>query len=88
MTKTIHTRFNHEVGEMVEGCKILEKSILSPPDPVERRRGIYDYLVEVPPTMVAPRRPSRREPAPNRDSFTRCTPDEHGSRLTRRIPSR
>ena len=48
MTKTVRSRFNHDVGESVEGCKILEKSIVAPPNEVERRRGIYDYLVVVP----------------------------------------
>lgn len=87
MTKTIRSRFNHEVGENVEGCKILEKSIVAPPDPVERRRGIYDYLVdmEIPPTFTKP--PSRKV-GPTRESFTRSTPDQMGGRLIRRIPSR
>jgi len=86
MTKTIRSRFNHEVGESVEGCKILGKSIVAPPDAVERRRGIYDYLVEVPPinVMACP----SREAAPTRDAYTRSTPDEMGGRLIRRIPSR
>jgi hypothetical protein len=86
MTKTIRSRFNHEVGEIVEGFKILEKSIVAPADSVERRRGIYDYLVEVPPinAMACP----SRESAPTRDAYTRSTPDEMGGRLIRRIPSR
>ena len=46
MTKTVRSRFNHEVGESVEGCRILEKTVVAPPNEVERRRGIYDYLVE------------------------------------------
>jgi hypothetical protein len=98
MTKTVRSRFNHEVGESVEGCKILEKIVVAPPDLVERRRGIYDYLVEVPPS-VATSRPSRgaapargtaptREAALTRDSYTRSTPDERGGRVIRRIPSR
>jgi hypothetical protein len=86
MTKTVRSRFNHEVGENVEGCKILEKSIIAPSDPVERRRGIYDYLVEVAPLSV--RQDSFRETVPTRDSSTRSTPDERGGRLIRRIPSR
>ncbi len=85
MTKTIRSRFNHEVGENVEGCKILEKSIVAPPDAVERRRGIYDYLVDIPPTIV---KPPSREAVPTRESYTRSTPDEMGGRLIRRIPSR
>jgi hypothetical protein len=86
MTKTVRSRFNHEVGESVEGCKILEKSIVIPPAPVELRRGIYDYLVEVPPQTVKPR--SSREQAPTQESYTRSTPDDRGGRLIRRIPSR
>jgi len=87
MTKTVRSRFNHEVGERVEGCTILEKSIIAPPDEVERRRGIYDYLVEVQPQVV--KTSSVREAAaPRRDSFTRSTPDEMGGRLIRRLPSR
>jgi hypothetical protein len=96
MTKTVRSRFNHEVGESVEGCKILEKSIIAPPDLIERRRGIYDYLVEVPPEIVKSRtstsreagREAAREAAPARDSYTRSTPDERGGRVIRRIPSR
>ena len=49
MTKTIRSPFNHEVGGAVEGCTILEKRVVIPPDPVERRRGVYDYVVNVPP---------------------------------------
>ncbi len=86
MTKTVRSRFNHEVGESVEGCKILEKSIVAPPDPVEKRRGIYDYLVEMPSTIVTPR--LSREATPTRESHTRSTPDAMGGRLIRRIPSR
>jgi len=90
MTKTIRSRFNHEVGERVEGCTILEKSIIAAPDEVERRRGIYDYLVEVQPQAVkaSSARASSRAAAPARDSFTRSTPDEMGGRLIRRLPSR
>lgn len=55
MTKTIRSQFSHEPGENVEGCKIVEKKIIIPPDLVQRRRGIYDYLVEVPPASAAPR---------------------------------
>jgi hypothetical protein len=86
MTKTIRSRFNHEPGEDIEGCKILEKSIVVPPDPVERRRGIYDYLVEVPPESATPR--LSHGSAPTRESYTRSTPDEMGGRLIRRFPSR
>lgn len=86
MTKTVRSRFNHEIGENVEGCKILEKSVIAPPDEVERRRGIYDYLVEVQPVVV--KAASSRAAAPSRDSYTRSTPEEMGGRLIRRLPSR
>jgi hypothetical protein len=85
MTKTVRSRFNHEVGEKVEGCTILEKSIVAPPNPVEQRRGIYDYLVEVPPVTVKPR---SRATVPAAESFTRSTPEEMGGPLIRRLPSR
>ncbi len=86
ITKTLRSRFNHEPGETIEGCKILEKTVIAPPDLVERRRGIYDYLVEVPPATATPRAP--REAPPTRDSYTRSTPEEMGGRLIRRVPSR
>ena len=95
MTKTVRSRFNHEVGETVEGCKILEKRMIMPPDPVEKRRGVYDYLVEEPPAVAKPRssrQPRTERPAasatPEPQSFTRATPDERGGRLIRRVPSR
>ena len=86
MTKTVRSRFNHEVGENVEGCKILEKTIVAPPNEVERRRGIYDYLVEVQPAVM--KAGAARVAAPARDSYTRSTPDEMGGRVIRRVPSR
>ena len=88
ITKTIRSRFPHEVGEAVEGCTILEKHVVIPPDPVEKRRGVYDYLVEVPPIAAkakTPRKPAAS--APERGSFTRATPDEMGA-VIRRLPSR
>jgi len=88
MTKTIRSRFCHEVGERVEGCTILEKSVVIPPDSVQRRLGVYDYLVEVPPVAAKP--PSSRKgttPATAPDSFTRATPDDMGG-VIRRLPSR
>ena len=86
MTKTVRSRFNHEVGENVEGCKILEKTVVAEPNEVERRRGIYDYLVEVPPAVM--KATAGRTTAPARDSYTRATPDEMGGRVIRRVPSR
>ena len=99
MTKTVRSPFNHEVGGTVEGCTILEKRIVIPPNPEERRRGVYDYLVEVPPLPVGARsgKAASSRPAKAANSaaargqesvgFTRATPDEMGS-VIRRIGSR
>jgi hypothetical protein len=93
LTKTVRSRFSHEVGEKVEGCTILEKRVVIPPDEVERRRGVYDYEVEVPPAVEKPRaaRASGRTAAPARaatpSEYTRTTPEEMGA-VIRRIPSR
>jgi hypothetical protein len=97
MTKTIRSPFNHEVGGAVEGCTILEKRVVIPPDPVERRRGVYDYVVSVPPlpastgsAKTAKSRPAKAaSPAPAKEpaSSTRATPDEMGS-VIRRIGGR
>lgn len=95
ITKTVRSRFPHEVGEKVEGCTILEKRVVIPPNPAEQRRGVYDYLVEVPPAPVAvksrtPRAAAAPGPssAPEQESFTRATPEEMGARVIRRVPSR
>src|ERR1700751_2262116 len=99
ITKTVRSRFNHEVGEKVEGCTILERRTVIPPQPSERRLGVYDYVVEVPPTVVKPREahrnPKSRSPrvsssdsAPKQGSFTRSTPEDMASRVIRRVPSR
>jgi hypothetical protein len=76
----------------VEGCRILEKRIIIPPDPVERRRGVYDYVVEVAPAPAkeAAKAPARRAAATGtrEESYTRAAPDEIGGGLIRRIPSR
>jgi hypothetical protein len=97
ITKTVRSRFPHEVGEKVEGCTILETRVVIPPNPAEQRRGVYEYLVEVPPAPVAaksrtPRAPASpaptRAPTPAQESFTRATPEEMGGRLIRRLPSR
>jgi hypothetical protein len=92
LTKTVRSRFSHEVGEKVEGCTILEKRVVIPPDEVERRRGVYDYEVEVLPTVEKPRaaRAGGRAASParaNSTDFTRTTPEEMGA-VIRRIPSR
>ncbi|MEO8596897.1 MAG: hypothetical protein ABI759_26495 [Candidatus Solibacter sp.] len=97
MTKTLRSPFNHEVGGKVEGCTILEKRVVIPPNPDEKRRGIYDYVVEVPPTPAgvsgrqASTRTARSKPAPEPKEgsagFTRATPSEMGG-VIRRIGSR
>ena len=93
LTKTVRSRFSHEIGEKVEGCTILQKRVVIPPVPAERRLGVYDYEVEVPPMVEKPRtsRGSSKAVAPaaptSPGSFTRSTPDEMGS-VIRRIPPR
>ena len=101
MTKTVRSPFNHEVGGTVEGCTILEKHVVIPPDPAERRRGVYDYLVDVPPLPASARsgkaassRPAKAAKQPPAQAqaqglvgFTRATPDEMGS-VIRRIGGR
>ena len=97
MTKTVRSPFNHEVGGKVEGCTILEKRMVIPPDPVEKRRGVYDYLVEVPPApsgvsgKAGKPRPqkSKASPEPPEGSagYTRATPSEMGG-VIRRIGNR
>ena len=92
LTKTVRSRFSHEPGEKVEGCTILERKTIIPPNPVERRLGVYDYLVEVPPAPAEKPRAGKKTPvaksaAPERGSFTRATPDEMGS-VIRRVPPR
>jgi hypothetical protein len=89
-TKTVHSRFNHEVGEKVEGCTIIEKRIVAPPNPVEGRRGIYDYIVEVPPAVAhsPASRKTASAAAPAKESFTRSTPDEMGGGVIRRFSGR
>jgi hypothetical protein len=79
---------------MVEGCTILEKITVIPPELAARRRGVYEYLVEVPPAAMKPdsppkatKSPSPRKMVPEPESFTRSTPDERGV-LVRRLPSR
>jgi hypothetical protein len=85
LTKTIRSQFVHEVGEMVEGCVILEKRTVIPPVPLERRRGVYDYVVEAPPIPM--KGTVGRKAAPERGSFTRATPEQR-SGVVRRVPSR
>ncbi len=95
ITKTVRSRFSHEIGEKVEGCTIIERRIVIPAQPSERRLGVYDYLVEVPPTVVKVREPGERtksttaaNSAPSQGSFVRSTPEEMGGRVIRRVPAR
>ncbi len=92
LTKTIRSPFNHEVGEKVEGFTILEKNVVIPPNPVERRRGIYDYVVEVPPEVAQPRSakaaPRARAAGEAHASVTRATPEEMVGTVIRRIGQR
>jgi len=97
-TKTVRSRFSHEVGEKVEGFTIIEKRVIIPPEPSLRRLGVYDYVVEVPPVAVparashkrsaSPPRAQAAQPADQQESFTRTTPDEMGARVIRRLPPR
>jgi hypothetical protein len=100
VTKTVRSRFDHQIGDSVEGCKILEKRVIIPPQPSEQRRGVYDYVVEVPPVVVQAHVPGsgRRKPvakssrtssssAPEKGSYTRASPEEMTS-VIRRVPSR
>jgi len=93
LTKTVRSRFDHQIGENVEGCKIVERRVVIPPDPVEKRRGVYDYLVEVPPAPEKPQARARKavansSPPAREDSFTRATPEEMGGSVIRRLPPR
>ena len=97
MTKTVRSPFDKEIGGKVEGCTILEKKVVIPPNPAEQRRGIYDYLVEVPPAAAgvsgkaAKSRTPKSKPAPEpregSGGFTRATPAEMGG-VIRRIGGR
>ena len=95
LTKTVRSRFNHEVGEKVEGCTILEKHVIAAPVPAEQRRGIYDYVVEVAPSPMKTKEARKRTPATSntasssspQEGFTRASPDEMGG-VIRRVPSR
>jgi hypothetical protein len=93
LTKTVRSRFDHQIGECVEGCKIIERRVVIPPDPVEKRRGVYDYLVEVPPAPEKPQPRARKasassSPPASAESFTRATPEEMGGGVIRRLPPR
>jgi hypothetical protein len=95
MQKTVRSRFDHEIGEKVVGCTIIEKRVVIPPEPSERRLGVFDYVVEVPPAPAPPPKSSSRRSAaaravsqaPEKGSFTRATPEEVNG-VIRRLPSR
>jgi len=64
------------------------------PEPLEKRRGVYEYIVEAPVVVVKPkavrgepRTTTRSDAPPERGSFTRATPEEMGA-VIRRLPSR
>jgi hypothetical protein len=85
------------VGGKVEGCTILEKRVVIPPNPAEKRRGVYDYLVDVPPLPADARsgkaagsrssKASKSSDSQGSAGYTRATPDEMGS-VIRRIGGR
>jgi hypothetical protein len=81
MTQTIRSRSNREIGQLVEGKTILEKKIIIAPDPVNKRLGVYEYVVEV-------SRQEKKSPAVSTPDFTRGTPEERGAGLIRRLGSR
>jgi hypothetical protein len=95
LTKTVRSRFNHEVGDKVEGCTIIEKIVVAQPVPAEQRRGIYDYIVEVPPApakeirkrATRPTQSTSTRQSSSPEDYTRATPDEMGA-VIRRLPSR
>jgi hypothetical protein len=95
VTKTVRSRSRFEIGQKVENCTILAKSVIIPPDPIERRLGVYEYVVEAPVALPvvkvkanAKSKPARKTASiPEPSSFTRSTPDEMGS-VIRRLPSR
>ena len=82
LTKTVRSRFSHEVGDKVEGCTIVEKIVVAQPVPAEQRRGIYDYIVEVPPAAAKETRKRAISAAAPRETASprayRATPDRNG----------
>jgi hypothetical protein len=85
-TKTVHSRFNKNIGDIVEGHRVIEKTVIAEPvvnkfDPAQSRMGIYNYEVEVTPTVM--KQTTKRPGA----DFIRATPDEMGGRVVRRIKS-
>ena len=60
---------------------ILEKKIIIAPDPVNKRLGVYEYV-------VASRETEKRPAATSGPDFVRQTPGERGLGLIRRLGSR
>lgn len=47
MQTVIRSRRNLEIGDSVEGRKILEKLVIAPNDDKLKRFGVYDYTVDM-----------------------------------------
>src|ERR1051326_7828420 len=97
MTETIRSRSNRDVGQEVEGKTILEKRIVIAPDPVNKRLGVYEYVVAVSRQDKKPPAASRGTRGSNGssgngngggDGSSRLTPEERGIGLIRRLGSR
>lgn len=97
MTETIRSRSNREIGQEVEGKTILEKRVVIAPDPVNKRLGVYEYIVEASKQDKKPPAASSngsRSSSSSRSSnggdtgSTRLTPEERGIGLIRRLGSR
>jgi hypothetical protein len=101
MTETIRSRSNREVGQEVEGKTILEKKVVIAPDPVNKRLGVYEYVVAVsrqdkkPPSASTGRSSSNGNGSngtsggsSGNEGSTRLTPEERGIGLIRRLGSR
>ena len=96
-TETIRSRSNCAVGQEVEGKTILEKRVVIAPDPVNKRLGVYEYIVEA---SKQDKKPPAASSSGNRSSSngrsssggdagsTRLTPEERGIGLIRRLGSR
>jgi hypothetical protein len=97
MTETIRSRSNREIGQEVEGKTILEKRVVIAPDPVNKRLGVYEYVVAVsrqdkkPPSASTGTRASSSRGSSNNggnEGSSRLTPEERGIGLIRRLGSR
>jgi hypothetical protein len=90
MTETIRSRSNREIGQEVEGKTILEKKVVIAPDPVNKRLGVYEYVVEVSRQDKKPPSASNgsRRSGNGGEGSSRLTPEERGIGLIRRLGSR